>query len=176
MGFPGSNLASLSKPDVFQQLCAQLGELVSAENDLVANTANAAALIYHSLPDLNWVGFYFAKDDQLVLGPFQGQVACTRIPFGKGVCGTAAAEARTIIVPDVEEFPGHIACDTASKSEMVIPLLNWGRLIGVLDLDSPVPNRFDEDDREGLESLTAVLVASVATNDLPDFNEDDVDE
>jgi L-methionine (R)-S-oxide reductase len=167
-----SDIASASKTELFQHLCSQLGELVSTESNLVANAANAAALIFHSLREINWAGFYFVQNKELVLGPFQGKPACTRIPFGKGVCGTAAVDGETIIVPDVEQFPGHIACDTASKSEIVVPLLNWGRLIGVLDVDSPIANRFDEDGREGLESLTAVLVASVATNDLPDLSED----
>jgi GAF domain-containing protein len=106
-----------------------------------------------------------------VLGPFQGKPACARIPFGKGVCGTAAAEQRTIVVPDVDSFPGHIVCDAASKSEIVVPLLNWGNLVGVLDIDSANPNRFDEEDCEGIESIVSVFLASLATEDLPDLSD-----
>lgn len=139
----------------------------------MANAANAAALLFHSLPDINWAGFYFASGRELVLGPFQGKTACTRIAFGKGVCGTVAESQNTVVVPDVNKFAGHIACDAASKSEMAVPLLNWGRLIGVLDLDSPSLDRFDDDDREGLESIAAVLLAGVSEDDdLPDFSEE----
>jgi len=117
------------------------------------------------------VGIYFVEGDDLVLGPFQGQVACTRIPFGKGVCGKAAAEARTIIVPDVTKFAGHIACDAASRSEIVVPLLTWGKLRGVLDLDSASLNRFDEDDQEGLESVASVFM-SLVSDVVPDLSEE----
>ena len=152
---------SSSKSDLYDQLEAQLTSLLAGERDLVANTANFSALIFHSLPDLNWAGFYFVKDNELVLGPFQGRPACVRIAMGKGVCGTAAARRVTTIVPNVHEFPGHIACDSASNSEIVVPLTKADRLIGVLDLDSPVPARFDEADAEGLERLITLLVETV---------------
>jgi GAF domain-containing protein len=155
----------------YQRLCEQLEQLLGDEKNLVANAANTSALLFQLLPDVNWVGFYMAEGRELVLGPFQGKPACVRIPFSKGVCGTAAAERRTVVVPDVYEFPGHIACDTASRSEMVVPLLNWGNLLGVLDIDSTSLNRFDEEDREGIESIVSVFVASQATNDLPDLSE-----
>lgn len=173
MASSGSNLATASKPALYQQLCTQLGELVSSERNMTANAANAAALLFHSLPDVNWVGFYFADNRELVLGPFQGKPACTRIAFGKGVCGVAAEEEKTVLVPDVGKFAGHIVCDTASKAEIAVPLLNWGRLVGVLDVDSPTLDRFDEDDREGLESIAAVLLAGASgDDDLPDFSDE----
>ncbi|HEX3954406.1 MAG TPA: GAF domain-containing protein [Stellaceae bacterium] len=131
---------------------------MAGEPDVIANAANLAALIYHGLPELNWAGFYFARDGELVLGPFQGKPACVRIAWGKGVCGTAAFHAASVIVPDVHEFPGHIACDAASRSELVVPLLSSGRVTGVLDLDSPVAARFNDDDRIGCERLAAMLV------------------
>ena len=161
-----------SKVQFYEQLCEQLSELLGEEKNFVANAANTSALLFQSLPDVNWVGFYMAEGKELVLGPFQGKPACVRIPFRKGVCGTSAAQRKTIIVPDVSKFAGHIACDPASKSEIVVPLLNWGRLMGVLDIDSATPNRFDEDDREGIESLAAVFVAAEATNDMPDLSEE----
>lgn len=145
----------------YPELRAQLGALLEGEQDSIANAANMAALLYHSLPNVNWVGFYFLKGGELVLGPFQGKPACVRIPVGKGVCGTAAARRESVLVPDVHAFPGHIACDTASRSELVVPLLRNGALIGVLDLDSPMPVRFDEDDRTGCESLAALYLESV---------------
>src|SRR5216683_4518704 len=146
---------STSKRDLYDQLAAQLSSLLAGERDLIANAANFSSLIFHSLPDLNWAGFYFAKDDELVLGPFQGKPACVRIRIGQGVCGTAAARRATTIVPNVHEFPGHIACDSASNSEIVVPLIKNDELIGVLDLDSPVLARFDEADAAGLEELAA---------------------
>lgn len=142
----------------YRDLVQELDALLTGETDLTANAANAAAAIYHSLPELNWAGFYFLRDDQLVLGPFQGRPACVRIPMGKGVCGTAAIQRRSVLVPDVETFPGHIACDSASRSELVVPLLAGDRLIGVLDLDSPRLNRFDRDDQTGCEALAHVIV------------------
>lgn len=173
MASSGSNLATASKPALYQQLCTQLGDLIGSERNLVANAANAAALLFHALPEVNWAGFYFSLGGELVLGPFQGKTACTRIPFGKGVCGTAAKEEKTVVVPDVHKFPGHIVCDSASQSEIVVPLLNWGRLVGVLDVDSPVVDRFDEDDREGLESIAAVLLAGASEDDdLPDLSDE----
>ncbi len=147
-----------SKSDLYDQLAAQLSSLLAGERDLIANAANASALIFRSLPELNWAGFYFAKDGELVLGPFQGQPACVRIKFGQGVCGAGAAKCATVIVPNVHEFPGHIACDSASNSEIVVPLMKDSHLIGVLDLDSPVLGRFDAADANGLEKLTRILV------------------
>jgi L-methionine (R)-S-oxide reductase len=146
------------KPRLYDELARQLAALLQGERDLVANSANMAALIYDALPDLNWAGFYFARGQELVLGPFQGKPACVRIPWGEGVCGTAAARAASIVVPDVHEFPGHIACDPASRSELVVPLVDKARALGVLDLDSPVPGRFDEEDRAGCERLVAVFL------------------
>ncbi len=150
--------SSLHKTGTFAELQQQLAALLEGERDGLANCANTAALIYHTLSDLNWVGFYFLKHDELVLGPFQGNIACGRIGLGKGVCGTAAARRETIIVPDVHAFPGHIACDASSRSEIVIPLIQSGALLGVLDLDSPRPERFDEEDARGLNALTAQLL------------------
>ena len=123
----------------------------------IANLANISALLFHSLKDINWAGFYLASDKKLVLGPFQGNTACIEIPFGKGVCGTAAEKNETQLVPDVHLFPGHIACDSASRSEIVVPLHKDGEVVGVLDIDSPLPDRFSEDDRLGLEELILVL-------------------
>jgi len=163
--------AAGSKAALYEQICEQLGNLLGDETNFVANAANTTALLFQSLPDINWVGFYLVEGEELVLGPFQGKPACARIAFGKGVCGTAAAEATTIVVSDVERFPGHIACDASSQSEIVVPLLNWGNLMGVLDVDSASLNRFDEDDREGLESIVSVFLASQAGGDLPDLSE-----
>ena len=149
-----------SKGEVYDQLAAQLSSLLAGERDLIANAANFAAVIFHSLPDLNWAGLYFLKNDELVLGPFQGKPACVRIAVGQGVCGAAARLRVTTIVPNVHEFPGHIACDSASHSEIVIPLMKGERLLGVLDLDSPVLRRFDDDDAFGLDRLVSILVES----------------
>lgn len=165
-----------SKYVLYQQICEQLQLLLGEEQDFIANAANTSALLYQLIPDINWAGFYTAEGNELVLGPFQGKPACARIPFGKGVCGTAAAQRKTIVVPDVHRFPGHIACDTASQSEIVVPLLNWGKLLGVLDIDSASLSRFDEDDRDGIESIVAVFLASQATNEPPDFGEDEAEE
>ena len=150
-----------SKRDLYDQLASQMSSLLAGERDLIANAANFSSLIFHSLPDLNWAGFYFARDGELVLGPFQGKPACVRIRIGQGVCGAGAAKCETMIVPNVNEFPGHIACDSASNSEIVVPLMKDGRLIGVLDLDSPVLSRFDNDDAKGLEVLARILLSSV---------------
>ena len=160
--------AAGSKYALYQQICEQLQSLLGEEQDFIANAANTAALLFHSLPDVNWVGFYTTEGKELVLGPFQGKPACARIPFGRGVCGSAAAKRKTIVVPNVNHFAGHIACDTASQSEIAVPLLNWGKLVGVLDIDSPNLDRFDDDDREGIESIVAVFLASQANDDLPD--------
>ncbi|MEQ1439182.1 GAF domain-containing protein [Fontimonas sp. SYSU GA230001] len=153
------------KPTLYVELAEQAQALLQGECDRVANAANLAALIWHGLPDLNWAGFYFvhegAQGRELVLGPFQGKPACVRIGWGRGVCGTAALELRTQVVEDVHAFPGHIACDAASNAEIVVPLLRGAELLGVLDLDSPLRGRFDEDDRAGLERLAAIWVASL---------------
>ena len=145
------NLETLSKKEIYQKLSNELNLLLGDETDFIANAANFSSLLYHSLPGLNWAGFYIYKEDQLVLGPFQGKPACIRISIGKGVCGKAAAYLQTMLVEDVLSFPGHIACDSASRSEIVIPLVNNGNLIGLLDLDSPQKARFDQEDQEGLE-------------------------
>lgn len=147
------------KGECYRLLGGQLSALMEGERDALANLANAAALIYQALPDLNWAGFYLYKQGMLVLGPFQGMPACVRIPLSRGVCGAAARERRTQVVGDVYAFPGHIACDAASRSEIVAPLLDGDRLLGVLDVDSPLPGRFDEGDREGLEALARRLTA-----------------
>lgn len=149
----------MSKPLLYRGLIAQLDGLLENEQDFVANAANTAALLYQTLADVNWAGFYLLKGSELVLGPFQGKPACTRIAVGKGVCGTAAARRETVVVEDVHEFPGHIACDRASRSEIVVPIIKDGRLMGVLDLDSPVLARFDAEDRAGLERLVETFVA-----------------
>jgi len=146
------------KAGLYRDLAAQLRSLIDGEPDLVANAANMAALIYHGLPDLNWAGFYFAQGGDLVLGPFQGQPACVRIPWGNGVCGAAASRGESVLVPDVHDFPGHIACDPVSRSELVVPLIEDGRVTGVLDLDSPRLARFDDADRAGCEHLVRVFL------------------
>jgi GAF domain-containing protein len=148
----------VSKAGLYRELSAAAGGLLRGESDLVANAANLAAALFEALPDINWVGFYFLKEGTLVLGPFQGRPACTRIAVGKGVCGTAAEKRETVVVNDVHDFPGHIACDAASNSEIVVPLLRGGVLVGVLDADSPLRGRFDERDREGLERLAGLLL------------------
>lgn len=146
-------------PDIDGDLAQQAAGLLSGERDPWANAANLAALLFEQLPDVNWAGFYFLRGGELVVGPFQGRVACVRIAPGSGVCGTAAATRRTLIVPDVHAFAGHIACDPASNAEIVVPLVSGDRLIGVLDIDSPTLNRFDEADAALLERLAAQLVA-----------------
>jgi len=147
-----------SKPQLYRDLTEELAALLANEANRIANAANAAALIYHRLPDLNWAGFYFRDGAELVLGPFQGGPACVRIPIGKGVCGTAAARAVAVLVPDVHEFPGHIACDPESRAELVVPLIESGAVLGVLDLDSPRVARFDEMDRIGCQRLVELFV------------------
>jgi L-methionine (R)-S-oxide reductase len=149
----------LPKAAAYRELNAQLTALFADERDGLANSANLAALLYELLPDLNWAGFYFLRGNELVLGPFQGRVACVRIALGRGVCGSAARERRTFVVPDVHAFPGHIACDARSRSEIVVPLLDGDQLLGVLDLDSPLGGRFDEDDARGLETAVQLLLA-----------------
>jgi L-methionine (R)-S-oxide reductase len=144
----------------YRRLAADLRALLAGERDLIANAANTAALLFAALPEVNWAGFYFLRSGALVVGPFQGKPACVRIALGRGVCGTAAAGRRTLVIADVHEFPGHIACDTASRAEIVVPLLRGGELLGVLDVDSPRRGRFDGADAAGLEALAAVFVAA----------------
>ncbi|TCP33371.1 GAF domain-containing protein [Sphingomonas sp. BK235] len=151
-----------SKGSTYRDLFAALDALTAEEYDPIANMANAAALLWQFVPDLNWAGFYRSVADELVLGPFQGKVACIRIALGRGVCGTAAAERTTQLVEDVHAFPGHIACDAASRSELVVPIVHESRLIGVLDLDSPLPARFDDEDARGCEALMALLAPRIA--------------
>lgn len=150
------------KPALYADLAAAARAVTQGERDAIANMANVAALVWQYLPELNWAGFYRFVDGELVLGPFQGKAACIRIPLGKGVCGTAAATRETQLVTDVHAFPGHIACDAASASEVVVPILHDGRLIGVLDLDSPRPGRFDAEDAAGLEALCAAIAPALA--------------
>ncbi len=150
--------ASGGTREFYAELRIQLAALIEGETDLIANTANMASLLYHALPDVNWAGFYFLKGGELVLGPFHGKPACVRIAMGKGVCGSAAAARKSVLVEDVHAFPGHIACDTASRSELVVPLIRNGEVLGVLDLDSPLPGRFTEEDRAGCESLAVTLL------------------
>ncbi|WP_431821854.1 GAF domain-containing protein [Burkholderia sp. F1] len=158
--FTLSNDPHASKADQYATLVEQARSLVESERDLIANAANFAALVYHALDRLNWAGFYFFDGAELVVGPFQGKPACVRIALGKGVCGTAAQTRETQVVRDVHAFPGHIACDAASESEIVVPLVaSDGTLIGVWDVDSPVAARFDDDDRQGMEALCRVFVA-----------------
>jgi L-methionine (R)-S-oxide reductase len=160
MSFDLNHAPAGSKAEQYQLLLQQAQAVFAGERNALANAANLVALIYHGLPDLNWAGFYFHDGRELVLGPFQGQVACVRIAIGRGVCGTAAASGETVLVPDVHQFPGHIACDAASRSEIVVPLRHEGQLLGVLDLDSPLPDRFDQDDRAGLEALARAWIAA----------------
>jgi L-methionine (R)-S-oxide reductase len=146
--------------DQYKQFNTTLASLLSGERDLIANLANTSALLWQELMDINWVGFYLLRGNELVLGPFQGKPACVRIALGKGVCGTSAQRRESIVVPNVHEFAGHIACDSASNSEIVIPMLRSGKVLGVLDVDSPRLHRFDEIDRVGLEEVVSTLLAS----------------
>ena len=161
-----TDTSHLDKPALYAELVSSLQGLLSGESNLIAAAANTSALLYWSLPDLNWVGFYLVDEasGDLLVGPFQGKPACVRIPIGSGVCGTAAARRRTVVVEDVHAFPGHIACDSASNSEIVVPVLSGDRLLGVLDLDSPKRGRFDEEDARGLERLVAVFVAATTSD------------
>ncbi|GFE75856.1 MULTISPECIES: GAF domain-containing protein [Novosphingobium] len=149
------------KPELYADLAEAARALVSGEPDGVANMANVAALIWQFLPDLNWAGFYRNVEDELVLGPFVGKPACIRIPFGRGVCGTAAESGQTQIVPDVHAFPGHIACDADSRSELVVPVMQDGKVVAVIDLDSPIAERFDAEDAAGIEALAAIVAPSI---------------
>lgn len=156
-------LSNISKAELYRELAQQLAGLLEGERDPIANAANTAALLYHTLSDLNWAGFYFLhKTNELVLGPFQGKPACVRIAVGQGVCGTAVARRESVLVADVFAFPGHIACDSASRSELVVPLIAGDRILGVLDLDSPHPSRFDPEDQAGIERLAAIYLAASA--------------
>ena len=157
MTFTAASLTG-SKPTQYTQLLAQAQALLHGERDRIANAANLSALVYHALPGLNWVGFYFFDGDELVVGPFQGLPACVRIPLAKGVCGAAARLRQTQRVEDVNAFPGHIACDSASRSELVVPLYQGDTLLGVFDLDSPLPARFDADDQAGLEAIAQAFL------------------
>ena len=164
MEFTSKRYDFRNKDADYASLADELNGLLAGEQDLVANAANTAALLFDALPGINWAGFYFLRardgfDSELVVGPFQGKPACVRIPLGKGVCGTAAATRKTLVVRDVHEFPGHIACDAASQSEIVVPLLKGDALLGVLDIDSPLLARFDDADRRGIERLAAIFVA-----------------
>jgi L-methionine (R)-S-oxide reductase len=154
--------SNLPKPALYAAITGQVQALTEGERDLIANLANTASLLYHSMPDLNWVGFYLLKDGELVVGPFQGKPACVRIAMGKGVCGTAAARRAPVIVENVHEFGGHIACDSASNSEIVLPIVRGNELIGVLDLDSPKFSRFDQQDQAGLEQVVAALLKTMS--------------
>jgi GAF domain-containing protein len=156
-----TNTLTGSKPEQYAQLLAQARALVHGETDRIANAANLSALVYHALPQLNWVGFYFYDGTELVVGPFQGLPACVRIPLHKGVCGAAASTRQTQRIEDVDAFPGHIACDSASRSELVVPLVRNGELVGVFDIDSPVLARFDGDDQLGLEAIAQVFVEAL---------------
>ena len=156
-------IEAASKPDLYAQLIEAADAVTAGEPDGIANMANLSALIFEALPDLNWAGFYRNVDGELVLGPFQGKAACIRIPFGKGVCGAAAASCEVQLVEDVHAFPGHIACDAASRSELVVPILHDGQLVGVLDLDSPLPARFDKEDAAGCSELIQKLASRLAT-------------
>jgi len=153
---------SRGKAALYRDLAASLASLLEGETDALANLSNASGLLSGALERINWCGFYVLREDVLVLGPFQGKPACVRIPLGQGVCGTAAARRETLIVPDVQAFPGHIACDAASRSEIVVPIVSGGTLRGVLDVDAPVTGRFDDEDRAGLEEFVRVLAPRVA--------------
>ncbi len=159
--FAAKTIETTDKPAFYAELAEQLRGLLHGEADAIANAANTAALIYTSLPDLNWAGFYFMRaQDELVLGPFQGKPACVRIAKGRGVCGAAAESRQTQRIADVHAFADHIACDAASRSELVVPLIKHGKVIGVLDLDAPIPDRFDADDQHGLEEIAAIYLAA----------------
>ncbi|WP_040870807.1 GAF domain-containing protein [Nocardia exalbida] len=160
MSFVAADLTG-DRPEQYRQLAAQAEALVAGETDRIANAANLSALVFRALPDVNWVGFYFYDGRELVVGPFQGKPACVRIALGKGVCGTAAESRTTQLVPDVHAFDGHIACDADTRSEIVVPLVRGGDLIGVFDLDSPRPGRFDDIDRAGLEAVAGIFLAAV---------------
>ncbi|NMA83882.1 MAG: GAF domain-containing protein [Epulopiscium sp.] len=155
--FTGEKINAKDQNEFYKELNMYLKALIEDESDWLAGISNASALLYMMLPNINWAGFYLYKKDQLILGPFQGKPACVRIPIGKGVCGTAAKTREIQLVPDVHQFPGHIACDAASESEIVLPIIKGDQLIGVLDIDSPIKNRFNEGDAEGLSQFVEIL-------------------
>ncbi|WID96550.1 GAF domain-containing protein [Bosea vestrisii] len=156
--FQAVTISASDKPGFYSELVQQLEGLLHGERDAIANAANLSALLYDAMPTLNWAGFYLMRGGELVLGPFQGKPACVRIPVGRGVCGTAVARRETMLVEDVHAFPGHIACDAASRSELVVPLIRNGEVIGVIDLDSPEPGRFDADDQAGIEAIASLYL------------------
>jgi L-methionine (R)-S-oxide reductase len=156
-----NNELPAEKKELYALILSQARALCADERDAVANAANLSALLFNSLPQVNWAGFYFLRGETLVVGPFQGRPACVRIPLGRGVCGTAAASRQTQVVADVNAFDGHIACDVDSRSEIVVPLVRNGTVVGVLDIDAPVPNRFDADDQYGLEAVAAVWLEAL---------------
>ena len=158
--FEARGIDSSDKTEFYRQLAEQLAALLAGESDPVANAANTSALLFQMMPDLNWAGFYMMRGGELVLGPFQGKPACVRIPVGKGVCGTAGARGASVLVEDVHAFSGHIACDSASRSELVVPLIGRRGAIGVIDLDSPSPARFDAADQAGIERIAAIYLAA----------------
>ncbi|WP_112944364.1 MULTISPECIES: GAF domain-containing protein [unclassified Rhizobium] len=159
--FQTAMIDQADKKEFYRELAQQLTGLLHGERDVIANAANTSALMFEMMPELNWAGFYFLKSkDELVLGPFQGRTACVRIAVGRGVCGTAVEKGQSILVEDVHAFPGHIACDAASRSELVVPLSHNGEILGVIDLDSPVTSRFDADDQAGIEALADIFVAA----------------
>jgi len=165
MTWSGSAIqGATTRPVQYADLQRALAGLLAGEQDLIANAANFAALVYHSLPDLNWVGCYFLRGQELVLGPFQGRPACVRITMGRGVCGTAAQQRASVVVADVRDFPDHIVCDPVSRSELVVPLIKEGKLVGVFDLDSPLPGRFNEEDQAGMEMAVRTLMAACLTS------------
>lgn len=164
MTFQPRQSVGATKREIYAQLRQDLTSLLAGERDFIANAANMSALVYQALPQINWAGFYVLRGEELVLGPFQGQPACVRIALGKGVCGTAAIQKQTVIVPDVHQFPGHIACDSASNAEIVVPVLENGRLIGVFDVDSPEFDRFDEEDARGLNDLVEIFMKATDLN------------
>ncbi len=156
-------IETADKTEFYRELAEQVSSMLHGESDETANAANCSALLFDQMPDLNWAGFYFLRSpDELVVGPFQGKVACVRIKVGKGVCGTAVERKASILVEDVDAFPGHIACDSASRSELVVPLIKEGRVLGVLDLDSPLVGRFDADDQAGIEAIAKIYVEACA--------------
>jgi GAF domain-containing protein len=159
-GHDAGDTGTITRAAQYAQLHSALGGLLAGEHDLIANAANFAAVVYATLPDLNWAGCYFLRGQELVLGPFQGRPACVRITLGRGVCGTAAARRASVLVPDVHAFPDHIVCDPVSRAELVVPLIRDGNLIGVFDLDSPLPGRFNHEDQAGIEAAAQALMAA----------------
>ena len=158
--FEARGIDATDKAEFYRELAGQLEALLAGESDVVANAANTSALLYQMMPDLNWAGFYMMREGELVLGPFQGKPACVRIPVGRGVCGAAVERRASVLVEDVHAFPGHIACDSASRSELVVPLIGREGVIGVIDLDSPSPARFDVADQAGIERIAAIWLAA----------------